>query len=102
MKNRTITASANSFADTFPGVSRHVYQINDPATLMTASLASESGANASRDWAFQVYNTGTEQRRTRRRSLPFSHADRDGHRIHTGDCAGNFLSAGQHRAFREQ
>jgi len=57
-EGRTITASANSFSDTFNGISRHVYEISSPAASLTASLVSESGATQSRDWAFQVYNTG--------------------------------------------
>ena len=57
-ENRTITANANSFSDTFAGVSRHVYSMHSATTGLTASLVSESGATASRDWKIQTYNTG--------------------------------------------
>jgi hypothetical protein len=57
-ENRTITASAGSFADTFAGVSRHVYSIQSATTGMTASLVSTTGPTNARDWKFQVYDTG--------------------------------------------
>ncbi len=57
-ENRTITASGGSFADTFAGVSRHVYSIQSATTGMTATLASTTGATNARDWKFQVYDTG--------------------------------------------
>ena len=57
-ENRTITAGAGSFSDTFAGVSRHVYAIQSTTTGLTASIASTTGAAASRDWKIQVYNTG--------------------------------------------
>lgn len=57
-ENRTITASAGRFYDSFAGVSRHVYAINSPTTSLTATLANKTGATASRDWQIQVYNTG--------------------------------------------
>jgi hypothetical protein len=57
-ENRTITASAGSFTDTFAGVSRHVYSMQSATTGMTASIVSTTGPTASRDWKFQVYDTG--------------------------------------------
>lgn len=57
-EGRTITAGANSFSDTFAGVSRHVYSIHASNTGLTATTVSTTGATASRDWKFQVYNTG--------------------------------------------
>jgi len=57
-ENRTITANAGSFSDTFAGVSRHVYSIQSPTTGLTATIASTTGATNARDWKFQVYNTG--------------------------------------------
>ncbi len=57
-ENRTITAGAGSFSDTFAGISRHVYAIQSAATALTANMTSTTGLTASRDWAFQVYNTG--------------------------------------------
>jgi hypothetical protein len=57
-ENRTITAGAGTFSDTFAGVSRHVYSIQSAATSLTASMISTTGLTASRDWKFQVYDTG--------------------------------------------
>jgi hypothetical protein len=57
-ENRTITANTNSFTDTFAGVSRHVYAIHSPNTVLTATLAGKSGNDAKRDWNVQVYNNG--------------------------------------------
>lgn len=57
-ENRTITANAGSFTDTFTGVSRHAYEIHSANTGLTASIASTTGATGSRDWEIQVYNTG--------------------------------------------
>jgi hypothetical protein len=57
-EGRTITAGAGSFTDTFTGVSRHVYEIGTASTSLSASLISELGATGSRDWKFQVYDTG--------------------------------------------
>jgi hypothetical protein len=57
-ENRTITANAGSFSDTFAGVSRHVYAIHSATTGLTANLVSESGPDAARDWKIQVSNSG--------------------------------------------
>jgi hypothetical protein len=57
-ENRTITANAGYFSDTFAGVSRHVYSMHSPNTVLTATLASKTGVDASRDWKVQVFNTG--------------------------------------------
>ena len=57
-ENRTITAGAGHFSDSFAGVSRHAYAIPGATTAMTATLGTKTGANATRDWQIQVYNTG--------------------------------------------
>ena len=57
-EDRTITANAGSFSDTFAGVSRHAYSIHSNTTSLTAVIASKTGATTARTWTVQAYNTG--------------------------------------------
>jgi hypothetical protein len=57
-ENRSITAQAGSFTDAFAGVSRHVYQIHSGRTSLSTRLAGKTGADTSRDWQFQVSDSG--------------------------------------------
>lgn len=57
-ENRSITAGAGQFSDSFPGVARHVYAIHTTQTGLTGSIASQTGPANARDWKIQVYNTG--------------------------------------------
>lgn len=57
-ENRTITAGAGSFSDSFHGVSRHVYSIHSATTALSGAIASTTGPNTARDWRIQVSNTG--------------------------------------------
>jgi len=57
-ENRTITARAGAFSDSFRGVSRHVYSIHSATTALSGAIASTSGPNTARDWKIQVVDTG--------------------------------------------
>ncbi|MBY0504814.1 MAG: hypothetical protein K2X03_12945 [Bryobacteraceae bacterium] len=57
-ENRTITASAGEFTDTFPGPSRHVYVIDGRVSL-AGTLTGKSGPDERRLWRLQVMNTGS-------------------------------------------
>ena len=57
-ENRTITASAGAFSDSFQGVGRHVYSIHSATTALSGAIASTSGPNTARDWKIQVFDTG--------------------------------------------
>ena len=58
-ENRTITAGAGEFWDTFPGPSRHVYVIDTPLASLAGTLSGKSGTDAARAWRIQVSNGGT-------------------------------------------
>ena len=57
-ENRTITAGAGSFSDSFQGVSRHVYSIHTATTALSGAIASTTGPTTARDWKIQVSDTG--------------------------------------------
>jgi hypothetical protein len=57
-ENRSITAQAGSFSDAFAGVSRHVYAIHSINTSLSTQVIGKIGADAARDWQFQVADTG--------------------------------------------
>jgi hypothetical protein len=58
-ENRTITAQAGGFTDTFSGVSRHVYVVNSaPSTNLGATNTSKSGLIGGRVWNYNIQNTG--------------------------------------------
>ena len=57
-ENRTITAAAGEFTDSFAGPSRHVYMINSPLVALAGTLAAKTGLDAARTWRIQVSNTG--------------------------------------------
>ena len=57
-ENRTITASAGAFSDSFQGVSRHVYSIHSATTTLSGAIASTTGPNTARDWKIQVSDAG--------------------------------------------
>lgn len=57
-ENRTLTAGAGGFTDSFAGVGRHVYSIASPNTRLTASLTNKTGAIAARNWSVLVFNAG--------------------------------------------
>jgi hypothetical protein len=57
-ENRTITASAGAFSDSFQGVSRHVYSIPSTTTTLSGAISSTTGPNTARDWKIQVSDTG--------------------------------------------
>jgi len=58
-ENRTITAGAGTFSDTFVGPARHVYSIAAPAnTTLASAITGKSGAIGSRTWNILGYNTG--------------------------------------------
>jgi hypothetical protein len=58
-ENRTITASARRFTDTFAGISRHVYVIQPVQTALTASIVSQAGSSTARDWNIAISNSGS-------------------------------------------
>jgi hypothetical protein len=61
-ENRTITAQAGGFTDTFSGVSRHVYVVNSaPSTNLGATNTSKSGPLGGRVWNYNIQNTGPGQ-----------------------------------------
>ena len=57
-ENRTITASNGSFTDTFTGVSRHVYSINNAPAAIAGNLIFKSGPDNARRWLLQIFNSG--------------------------------------------
>ena len=58
-ENRTITAQAGGFTDSFSGVSRHVYVVNSaPSTSLGATNTSKLGPLGSRVWNYNIMNTG--------------------------------------------
>jgi len=57
-ENRTLTAAAGSFTDSFAGVGRHVYAITSPKTTLAASLTNKTGSTAARAWSILVFNAG--------------------------------------------
>jgi len=57
-ENRTLTAGAGGFTDSFAGVGRHVYSIASSNTTLTASLTNKAGANGTRSLSFLVSNAG--------------------------------------------
>lgn len=64
-ENRTISATAGVFTDTFTGASRHVYLVSHykgaalGAPLFTSSVVSRTGRLSNQDWKLQISNTGT-------------------------------------------
>ncbi len=58
-ENRTITAAAGGFTDTFSGISRHVYAVNSaPSTHLGATNTGGSGPLGSRVWNYSILNSG--------------------------------------------
>jgi hypothetical protein len=57
-ENRTITAGAGAFSDSFQGVGRHVYSIHSATTALSGAIAGASGPNTARDWKIQAFDTG--------------------------------------------
>jgi hypothetical protein len=57
-ENRTLTASAGGFTDSFAGVGRHVYAITSSNTTFSANITRKSGPTAARDWTVLASNTG--------------------------------------------
>jgi hypothetical protein len=58
-ENRTITAAAGGFTDTFSGVSRHVYVVNStPSTHLGATNTGGFGPLGGRVWSYSILNSG--------------------------------------------
>jgi hypothetical protein len=57
-ENRTITANAGGFADTFAGVARHVYVIKAPLAAIAGSVLQKTGPDNARDWQIKFMNAG--------------------------------------------
>jgi hypothetical protein len=57
-ENRTITASAGGFTDSFAGVARHVYSIASTNTTLASSISNKTGSTAARTWTMLALNGG--------------------------------------------
>jgi hypothetical protein len=58
-ENRTITAAAGGFTDTFSGVSRHVYALSSaPSTNLSGTNTGKSGPLGARVWSYSIQSSG--------------------------------------------
>jgi hypothetical protein len=57
-ENRTLTATAGAFTDSFSGIGRHVYTVSTPNTTLAGAITGKTGTAASRTWNILAYNTG--------------------------------------------